>query len=143
MIKVIDFFIRKPIWANALIFLTVIFGLISLVAMASSFFPELEPTRITISVFYPGASPEEMEEGVTVKIEESLKGISGIEETESTSSENAATITSRASGARRRTPYATNPEGRHRRRHRSRRIHRRMGRPPPTRAGLPRPRLRP
>ncbi|MEQ8324894.1 MAG: efflux RND transporter permease subunit [Vicingaceae bacterium] len=92
MNKVIDFFIRQPIWANALIFLTIIFGAFSLFNMSSSFFPELEPTRITISVFYPGASPEEMEEGITVKIEESLKGIAGIEETYSTSSENTASV---------------------------------------------------
>ena len=84
MNKVVDFFIRKPIWANALIFLTFIFGMISIAIMASSFFPELQPKRITISVFYPGASPEEMEEGITVKVEESLKGISGIEETSTT-----------------------------------------------------------
>ena len=92
MNKVIDFFIKKPIWANALIFLTLIFGIFALFQTSSSFFPELEPTRITVSVFYPGASPEEMEEGITVKIEESLKGIAGIEETYSTSSENTATV---------------------------------------------------
>lgn len=92
MRKVVDFFIERPIWANAILMLTVIFGLISLINMSSSFFPELQPTRITVSVFYPGASPEEMEEGVTIKVEESLKGISGIEETYSTSSENTATI---------------------------------------------------
>jgi len=93
MIKIVDFFIRKPIWANAIIFLTIIFGAFALMQTSSSFFPELDPTKITISVFYPGASPEEMEEGITVKVEESLKGIAGIEETNSSSSENSATIT--------------------------------------------------
>lgn len=92
MIKVVDFFIRRPIWANSIIILTALFGLIALFNMSSSFFPELEPTRITVSVFYPGASPEEMEEGITVKIEESLTGIAGIEETFSSSSENSAYI---------------------------------------------------
>jgi multidrug efflux pump subunit AcrB len=93
MKKAIDFFIQRPIWANSILILSVMFGLIALFNMASSFFPELEPTRITVSVFYPGASPEEMEEGVTVKVEESLTGIAGIEETSSSSSENSAQIT--------------------------------------------------
>ena len=93
MRKAVDFFIERPIWANAILVITLIFGLISIFSMSSSFFPELNPTRITVSVFYPGASPEEMEEGVTVKVEESLKGIAGIEETSSSSQENYATIT--------------------------------------------------
>jgi len=60
--------------------------------MNKSFFPELDPRRIVISVMYPGASPEEMEEGVTIKIEQALRGISGVEQINSTSSENIAMI---------------------------------------------------
>jgi len=93
MRKAIDFFIKRPIWANAILVITLLFGLISLFTMSSSFFPELNPTKITVSVFYPGASPEEMEEGVAVLVEESLKGIAGIEETSSSSQENNAQIT--------------------------------------------------
>lgn len=61
--------------------------------MNKSFFPELDPRRVIISVMYPGASPNEMEEGVTIKIEQALRGISGVEQITSTSSENIATIT--------------------------------------------------
>ncbi|GAB4256940.1 MAG: efflux RND transporter permease subunit [Vicingaceae bacterium] len=60
--------------------------------MDASFFPVQDPKRINVSVFYPGASPKEMEEGVTVKVEQALKGISGIEEIYSTSSENISSI---------------------------------------------------
>ncbi len=93
MKKVIEFFVRKPIWANALIFLSVIFGVIALYSIPNSFFPELPPNRISISVSYPGASPKEMEEGITIKIEEALQGINGIEETYSSSSENYVRLT--------------------------------------------------
>ncbi len=93
MRKVVDFFITRPIWANAILIVVLLFGLVAVLTMSSSFFPELDPTRITVSVFYPGASPEEMEEGVTVKVEESLKGIAGIEETSSSSQENYAVVT--------------------------------------------------
>ncbi|RLD23637.1 MAG: AcrB/AcrD/AcrF family protein [Bacteroidetes bacterium] len=93
MKKAIAFFIQHPLWANALIVLTVIFGLLSLFSMGSSFFPELTPNQVFVNVFYPGASPEEMEEGVTIKIEEAVKGINDIDEIQSISSENSARIT--------------------------------------------------
>ncbi|NJK83614.1 MAG: efflux RND transporter permease subunit [Saprospiraceae bacterium] len=42
---------------------------------------------------YPGASPEEIEEGIIAKIEENLKGVTGVEKITSVSSENAGNIT--------------------------------------------------
>ena len=56
--------------------------------MNHSFFPELTPNMIYVTVAYPGASPEEIEEGIATKVEESLTGINGVKETSSTSSEN-------------------------------------------------------
>jgi multidrug efflux pump subunit AcrB len=41
-----------------------------------------------VNVFYPGASPKEMEEGITARIEEAVRGLVGIKEINSTSSEN-------------------------------------------------------
>lgn len=93
MKKLIVFFIQHPLWANALIVLTLIFGLLSMFSLGTSFFPELAPNRIFVTVFYPGASPVEMEEGITIKIEEALRGINEIDELQSNSIENMATIT--------------------------------------------------
>ena len=84
----VQFFIKKPIWANAIIVITVLFGVFSLMRMNRSFFPELDPKTIIVSVLYPGASPQEMEEGVTIKVEQALRGIEGVERITSTSSEN-------------------------------------------------------
>ena len=92
MRKVIDFFIKRPIWGNSFIAIIVLAGIFSIMATKRSFFPEIDPNRIFISVFYSGASPVEMEEGVTIKIEQAVKGLDGIEEINSTSSENFATI---------------------------------------------------
>ena len=60
--------------------------------MNRSFFPDFSEKFINVSVFDPGASPKEMEEGVTLRIEEALRGIAGIKEVNSTSSENLATV---------------------------------------------------
>lgn len=92
MRKVVSFFVKYPIWADSLLVVVAVFGIISLLTIKKSFFPEITPRDITIQVAYPGASPEEMEEGVTIKVEEAIKGIVGIEEYTSTSSENTASI---------------------------------------------------
>ena len=75
MEKIISYFIKFPIWANALIIITAIAGSLSLFLMPHSFFPELQPNRVYVNVSYPGASPKEIEEGITTRIEESLNGI--------------------------------------------------------------------
>ena len=93
MRRLIQFFIDRPIWGNASIVIIVMFGLFSLFNTNRSFFPEEDPKRIIISVTYPGASPKEMEDGITIKIEQSIRGFSGIDEIRSSSQENFAQIT--------------------------------------------------
>ena len=93
MKKLIAYFIKFPIWANALIVITGIVGLLSLFLMPKSFFPEMNPNRVYIAVSYPGASPKEIEEGITTRIEESLNGIQKVKEITSKSSENVSNIT--------------------------------------------------
>jgi multidrug efflux pump subunit AcrB len=74
-------------------FSIILFGLISLSRMRFSFFPETEPSIIIIQVVYPGASPEEIEEGVILKIEENLDGLNDVERVTSVSRENSGTVT--------------------------------------------------
>ena len=96
MKKLIEYFVKYPIWANAIVVLLFAFGLLAYnFQLNKSFFPETNPRSITITMAMPGASPEEMEEGITIKIEEALKGLTGIDEVTSTSSENSATVTVR------------------------------------------------
>lgn len=67
-------------------------GLVAYFKLTSSFFPLVPNRNINVQLVYPGASPEEIEEGVVVKIEEELKGVSGVERITSVSQENAASI---------------------------------------------------
>ncbi len=92
MKKLISIFIRFPFYANVILFIILGIGLLSFFSMNRSFFPELSEKYINISVFYPGASPNEMEDGITVRIEEALRGIAGIKEVNSTSSENMTSV---------------------------------------------------
>jgi multidrug efflux pump subunit AcrB len=92
MKKLISIFIRFPFYANIILFIILGIGALSFVSMNRSFFPERSEKYINISVFYPGASPKEMEDGITVRIEEALRGIAGLKEVNSTSSENMTTV---------------------------------------------------
>ena len=92
MRKVITYFIKYPVAVNIFIIAFIIFGVFGVLSMKSSFFPLTESDNINVSVSYPGASPEEMEEGIVLKIEDNLKGIVGVDRVTSVSRENSATI---------------------------------------------------
>jgi len=93
MRKVLAYLIRYPIWVTVIFVSVILFGLLALSQMRYSFFPENEPDNIIVSVVYPGASPEEVEEGVVLKIEEKLDGLEGVERVTSTSRENSGRVT--------------------------------------------------
>ncbi len=92
MRRVIAFFIRYPIWTNVLMLSVIGFGLLSQSRMKYSFFPVMPPDTIIIEVEYLGGAPEEVEEGVVLKIEENIEGIEGIERFTSISRQNFAQI---------------------------------------------------
>jgi len=93
MKKVIAYFIKYPVAVNIIIIAFVLLGILGYSSLKSSFFPLTKSKVITINVVYPGASPQEIEEGVVLKIEDNLKGLVGVDRVTSKSSENAATIT--------------------------------------------------
>jgi multidrug efflux pump subunit AcrB len=93
MKRFLEFFIKYPITVNVMLFGALIFGAVAWNKLNSTFFPLIPERFIVVNAIYPGASPVEIEEGVVNKIEENLKGISGIERFTSSSSENLATIT--------------------------------------------------
>jgi multidrug efflux pump subunit AcrB len=92
MKKIIAFFIKNPIWVNSLIVLILMLGAWSYYNLNKAFFPEQEIKQVNVTVAYPGASALEMEQGITIKIEQALKGIQEIEDIETVSSENVAQI---------------------------------------------------
>ncbi len=93
MKKFLGYFIKYPVAVNIFIVGFILFGFLGYQKMNSSFFPLAEAKTIQITVTYPGASPEEVEEGIVEKIERNLKGIEGIDRVSSISQENNASIT--------------------------------------------------
>ncbi len=93
MRKIIAYFIKYPVAVNVVIAAFIIFGLIGIIRLKSSYFPLVESKIITISAIYPGASPQEIEEGVILKIEDNLKGLVGIDRVTSVSRESSGLVT--------------------------------------------------
>jgi multidrug efflux pump subunit AcrB len=92
MRNIVKTFIKYPFYANLVIAVILMAGSYSMVNMKKSFFPESTSKNITVTVFYPGASPKEMEEGITMRVEKAIRGIVGIKEVNSNSSENMASV---------------------------------------------------
>ncbi|MDL1967974.1 MAG: efflux RND transporter permease subunit [Deltaproteobacteria bacterium] len=71
----------------------IVAGLFTALKMRKEMFPQFALDMINISVTYPGASPEEVEEGICIKIEEKIEGIEGISRTISSGYEDRGSIT--------------------------------------------------
>lgn len=93
MRSVLQYFVRYPLTGDLLMIAILVAGYVALGNIKSNFFPERPTKTIAIQVVYPGASPEEIEEGIVVKIEDNLKGVAGLDQVKSVCSENAGSIT--------------------------------------------------
>jgi len=91
MKRVLAAFARNTVFANIILVLIFLAGGIATMSMIRENFPEFSLDMITISVPYPGADPEEVEEGISRKIEEAIEGLEGIKQYTTTSSENVGT----------------------------------------------------
>ncbi|MDY7035287.1 MAG: efflux RND transporter permease subunit, partial [Thermodesulfobacteriota bacterium] len=79
--------------ANLLMLLLLVGGLFWGSRIKQELFPDFELDRINISVSYPGASPEEVERGIILAIEEAVQGFEGVKETTASAREGSGTVT--------------------------------------------------
>lgn len=79
--------------ANLLMLVLLVGGLIIGQNVTQEVFPEFSLDTVSISVPYPGASPEEVESGIILAVEEAVQGVEGIKEVRSTASEGVGRVT--------------------------------------------------
>jgi multidrug efflux pump subunit AcrB len=79
--------------ANLIMVLCVVGGLWSLSRMKKEIFPDLALDEVSVSVPYPGASPEEVENGILLAVEEAVRGLDGVDEVKSVAREGSGTVT--------------------------------------------------
>jgi multidrug efflux pump subunit AcrB len=78
----------NPVTANLLMAGIIIGGLaMSFFMLRQEVFPQVEPDFINITVPYPGASPEEVEQGILLVVEEAARPLDGVKEVTSTAAE--------------------------------------------------------
>lgn len=87
MSPIIRWFANNHIAANLLMLLIIFSGLAAVTQIPQKAMPDISVPVITVTVPYLGAAPEEVEQGVCIRIEEELEGIEGIEQINSTSNE--------------------------------------------------------
>jgi multidrug efflux pump subunit AcrB len=83
----IVWFARNHVAANLLLLLMIVGGVAALPKIQQKIFPDIDVNMITVGVAHLGAAPEEVEEGVCVRIEEEIQGVDGIERIMSDASE--------------------------------------------------------
>ena len=83
---------QNHVAANLLMMVFIVGGLILSFSIKQEVFPEVALDRVLVSVAYPGAGPEEVEEGVILKIEENLTGVDGIKQIKSVAGEGFGTV---------------------------------------------------
>ena len=87
MKKLIEFSIGNPVIVNLLVLLIIISGLVSYVRLKRELFPDFSRRVIRVDTVYAGASPEEVEELITARIEDEVRNVDGVNEMLSTSRE--------------------------------------------------------
>jgi len=82
----------NPVAANLLMLVLLIGGYISVTQIKQEVFPDFELDVVRVTVPYPGASPEEVEQGIVLVIEEAVRGLDGVDEVSSTAREGAGVV---------------------------------------------------
>ncbi len=78
--------------ANLLMLVLLIGGLIMGFRIKKEVFPDFDSDIVNIQVAYPGASPEEVERGILLAIEEAVQDVEGIKEVTATANEGSGTV---------------------------------------------------
>ncbi|HEU4364198.1 MAG TPA: efflux RND transporter permease subunit, partial [Candidatus Krumholzibacteria bacterium] len=92
MNPLLRWFADNSVVANLMMIVVLAAGLLTVGTITKEVFPEFSLDMVTVSVSYRGAAPEEVEEGVCVKIEEAIQDLEGIKRITSSSSEGMGTV---------------------------------------------------
>jgi multidrug efflux pump subunit AcrB len=79
--------------ANLLMLVLLVGGLIWAMQIKQEVFPDFDLDYVTVTVSYPGAGPEEVEQGIVLAIEEAVSGLDDVKEITSSAVEGAGTVT--------------------------------------------------
>ncbi|HWW51033.1 MAG TPA: efflux RND transporter permease subunit [Verrucomicrobiae bacterium] len=82
----VDFFIKRPIFATVCALLIILAGAVSIPGLPISLYPNLAPPQVTVTSNYVGANAQVVESAVTIPLEQQINGVEGMHYITSTSS---------------------------------------------------------
>ncbi len=88
----ISWMARNPVAANLLKLFLLLGGLFMAFQIGKEHMPEFELDEVSIRVEYPGAGPEEVEQGVVLPVENAIRAIDGVQEVTATAAEDWGTV---------------------------------------------------
>lgn len=89
----IAWMVKNSIAANLLMLILILGGIAGIFRAKQEVFPEFSLDMITVQVPYPGASPEETEQGIVLAVEEEVRGLDGVKRVTSSASEGMGSVT--------------------------------------------------
>ena len=89
----VAWFANNTVAANLLMLLFIVGGALTAALMPTEVFPTLSPRSVQVATFYPGATPGDVEESITRRVEEAVLGLDGVERVRSVASEGRGTVT--------------------------------------------------
>jgi len=90
--RMIAWFAENTVAANLLMMVLMVGGALTLPQIKQEVFPEVAVEMVTVTVPYRGATPEEVEEGVCVRVEEAIQDVEGLKKLRSTAAEGAGVV---------------------------------------------------
>ena len=88
----ISWMVHNRVTPNLLMIFLLLGGLFMTTRIKQEVFPEFDLDMVTISVGYSGASPEEVEQGIILAVEEAIRAIDGVKELTATATEGNGTV---------------------------------------------------
>ena len=80
---VIAWFAQNSVAANILMIALFIGGLMMIGKTNSEIFPQVDPRTVTVSVGYPGATPDEIVDSITQRVDVAVLGLEGVDKVSS------------------------------------------------------------
>ncbi|MEZ4333299.1 MAG: efflux RND transporter permease subunit [Myxococcota bacterium] len=93
MNRVIAWFVHNPVAANLLTLIMVVGGLLAAFSVRQEEFPAVSPEAVMVTVEYRGASPEEVEKSICLRIEEAIEGTPNLDRLNAIAVEGACNVT--------------------------------------------------
>lgn len=89
---ILPWFATNHVAANLLMIFVMVAGFLSMARTKVEFFPEVPINYVTIALPYPGATPEEVETGVVIPVEEAVREVDNVKEVRSVTQENSGLV---------------------------------------------------